>query len=68
MGFGFAKAKSQQAESHLLYPLCTIIAWTVKKEIKMRPLIGDRPGPDQSLTQKKLFVVKSLVVKSINLV
>ena len=25
MGFGMAKAKSQQAESHLLYPLCTII-------------------------------------------
>ena len=25
MGFGLAKAKSQQAESHLLYPLCTII-------------------------------------------
>ena len=23
MGFGLAKAKSQQAESHLLYPLCT---------------------------------------------
>ena len=25
MGFGLAKAKSQQAESHFLYPLCTII-------------------------------------------
>ena len=28
MGFGLAKAKSQQAESHLLYPLCMIIATT----------------------------------------
>ena len=26
------------------------LSWTVKKEIEMRPLLGDRPGPDRSLT------------------
>ena len=40
MGFGLAKAKSQQAESHLLYPLCTIID---------QNYVLDQKGEQQSL-------------------
>ena len=32
------------------------LSWTVKKEIEMRPLIGDWPGPDRSLTIIYIFI------------